>query len=285
MVVRSGILDSKVKTKLNSRIQERNERSSRFRITENWLDSGTRFTAEVQAFSTEMWTIWWTTQGTNQRAWPSLDRRIRSRLVQHLELELWRTKTRRILEAIRRACETPVQPHTLLLLSLKHKAERTSPRNSMISWQRLSCWFKTVATCPNLAMWETRSCSALILTSWERNLSPKETTSHSKKAREIAGTDEATKHIPLDEVSSYLTTFSTLFSRYPFKRLPLILALLFHKTCFKNSSTKHLKAADDKFVYGSSEVEASCHVQTWPNSWKEQKEGRGIQQRQSAVHV
>lgn len=104
-------------------------------------------------------------------------------------------------------------------------------------------------------MWETRSCSALILTSWERNVSPKETTSHSKKAREIAGTDEATRHIPLDEESSYLTTFSTPFGRYRFKRLPLILALLFHETCFKNSSTQHLKAADDKFVYGSSEVE------------------------------
>lgn len=53
----------------------------------------------------------------------------------------------------------------------------------MISWQRLSCWFKTVATCPNPTMWETRSCSELILTPWERNVSPKETTSHSKKPK------------------------------------------------------------------------------------------------------
>ena len=45
---------SRLKTKLKSRIQERNERSNRFRITENRLDSGTRFTSEVQAFPTEM---------------------------------------------------------------------------------------------------------------------------------------------------------------------------------------------------------------------------------------
>lgn len=50
-------------------------------------------------------------------------------------------------------------------------------------------------------------------------------------------------HVPLDEQSSYLTTFSTPFCRYHFKRLPLILALLFHNTCFKNSLTQHLKAA------------------------------------------
>ena len=53
----------------------------------------------------------------------------------------------------------------------------------MISWQRRSCWFKTVATCQNPTMWETRSCSALILTPWKRNVSPKETTSHSKKPK------------------------------------------------------------------------------------------------------
>ena len=50
-------------------------------------------------------------------------------------------------------------------------------------------------------------------------------------------------HVPLDEQSSYLTTFSIPFGRYHFRRLPFILALLFPKKCFKNGSTQHLKAA------------------------------------------
>ena len=45
---------SRLKTKLKSGIQEWNEQSNRFRITKNWLDSGTRFTSEVQEFTTEM---------------------------------------------------------------------------------------------------------------------------------------------------------------------------------------------------------------------------------------
>ena len=45
---------SRLKTKLKSGIQEWNEQSNRFRITKNRLDSGTRFTSEVQEFTTEM---------------------------------------------------------------------------------------------------------------------------------------------------------------------------------------------------------------------------------------
>ena len=55
---------------------------------------------------------------------------------------------------------------------------------SMISWQRLSSWFKTVAICLSFTIvyWDQiLSCSALISTSWERNVSLKETTSHSRK--------------------------------------------------------------------------------------------------------
>ena len=45
---------SRLKTKLKSGIQEWNEQSNRFRITKNRLDSGTKFTSEVQAFLREM---------------------------------------------------------------------------------------------------------------------------------------------------------------------------------------------------------------------------------------
>ena len=45
---------SRLKTKLKSGIQEWNEQSNRFRITKNRLNSGTRFTSEVQEFMTEM---------------------------------------------------------------------------------------------------------------------------------------------------------------------------------------------------------------------------------------
>ena len=84
-------------------------------------------------------------------------------------------------------------------------------------------------------------------------------------------------HVPLDEQSSYLTTFSTPFGRYHFKCLLLILALLFPKTCFKNGSTQHLKAAM------ASPVSLTTHLymdhptlsttETLPNSWKQQKKG------------
>lgn len=89
------------RSRQNSRVEFKNEMSDLVGFESpkiDWTPGPGLPHAEVQAFSTEMWTIWWTTQGTNQRAWPSLDRRIRSRLVQHLELELWRTKTRRILK-------------------------------------------------------------------------------------------------------------------------------------------------------------------------------------------
>ena len=56
-----------------------------------------------------------------------------------------------------------------------------------ISWQRPSSWFKTVAICPSSMKdyWETLSCSALIVTSCERNVSPKETTSHSRNPEKL----------------------------------------------------------------------------------------------------
>ncbi len=67
-------------------------------------------------------------------------------------------------------------------------------------------------------------------------------------------------HVPLDEASSYLTTFSTPFGRFRFNRLPF--GLVVSQDIFQ----KHLDAAfeglngvtgiaDDTFVYGSSEEE------------------------------
>ena len=67
-------------------------------------------------------------------------------------------------------------------------------------------------------------------------------------------------HVPLDEESSYLTTFSTPFGRYRFKRLPFGLVVsqdVFQKqldTAFEGLDSV-TGIADDTFVYGSSEVE------------------------------
>ena len=67
-------------------------------------------------------------------------------------------------------------------------------------------------------------------------------------------------HVPLDEEKSYLTTFSTPFGRYRFKRLPFGLVVsqdVFQKqldTAFKGLDGV-TGIADDLFVYGSSEVE------------------------------
>ena len=67
-------------------------------------------------------------------------------------------------------------------------------------------------------------------------------------------------HVPLNEESSYLTTFSTPFGRYRFKRLPFGLVVsqdVFQKQL--NTTFEGLDGvtgiADDTFVYESSEVE------------------------------
>ena len=67
-------------------------------------------------------------------------------------------------------------------------------------------------------------------------------------------------HVPLDEESSYLTTFSAPFGRYRFKRLPFGLVVsqdVFQKqldTAFEGLDGV-TGIADDTFVCGSSEVE------------------------------
>ena len=67
-------------------------------------------------------------------------------------------------------------------------------------------------------------------------------------------------HVPLDEESSYLTTFSTPFGRYRFKRLPF--GLVVSQDVFQKQLDATFEGldgvtgiADDTFVYGSSEVE------------------------------
>lgn len=73
-------------------------------------------------------------------------------------------------------------PTTYLTASISETWRKTDDP-SMISWQRSSCWSRRVANNPNFTTnyWETLSCSALILISCERNVSPKETTSHWRK--------------------------------------------------------------------------------------------------------
>ena len=76
----------------------------------------------------------------------------------------------------------------------------------------------------------------------------------------IVDTKKGYWHVPLDEESSYLTTFSTPFGRYRFKRLPFGLVVsqdVFQKqldTAFEGLDGV-TGIADDTFVYGSSEVE------------------------------
>ena len=99
----------------NSRVKF--SRSNRFEIIQNWLGSRSRSTSEDQAFPTEMQTpIWWTIQGKNQEAemkiCPSMDWRLQYILVQHEDLELWRTKQTWQMDATWRACETQGQTHT-----------------------------------------------------------------------------------------------------------------------------------------------------------------------------
>ena len=72
-------------------------------------------------------------------------------------------------------------------------------------------------------------------------------------------------HVPLDEASSYLTTFNTPFGRYRFTRLPFGLVVLqdvFQKHL--DSSLEGLKGvtgiADDTFVYGATEEEHDANV-------------------------
>ena len=67
-------------------------------------------------------------------------------------------------------------------------------------------------------------------------------------------------HIPLDEESSYLTTFSTPFGRYCFTRLPF--GLVVSQDVFQKQLDTPFEGldgvtgfADDTFVYGSPEVE------------------------------
>jgi len=72
-------------------------------------------------------------------------------------------------------------------------------------------------------------------------------------------------HIPLDEASSYLTTFNTPFGRYRFTRL------LFGLVVSQDVSQKHLDSAleglkgvtgiaDDTFVYGATEEEHDANM-------------------------
>ena len=72
-------------------------------------------------------------------------------------------------------------------------------------------------------------------------------------------------HVPLDEASSYLTTFNTLFGRYRFTRLPFGLVVsqdVFQKHL--DSSLEGLKGvtgiADDTFVYGATEEEHDANM-------------------------
>lgn len=84
-------------------------------------------------------------------------------------------------------------------------------------------------------------------------------------------------HVPLDEESFYLTTFSTPFGRYRFKRLPIGLVVsidLFQKqldTAFDGLDDV-TGIADDTFVYGSSEAEHDRNL----TKLMESAEGRGI---------
>ena len=72
-------------------------------------------------------------------------------------------------------------------------------------------------------------------------------------------------HVPLDEASSYLTTFNTTFGRYRFTRLPFGLAVsqdVFQK--HSDSALEDLKGvtgiADDTFVYGATEEEHDANM-------------------------
>ena len=72
-------------------------------------------------------------------------------------------------------------------------------------------------------------------------------------------------HVPLDEASSYLTTFNTPFGRYRFTRIPFGLVVsqdVFQKHL--DSSLEGLKGvtgiADDTFVYGATEEEHDANM-------------------------
>ena len=72
-------------------------------------------------------------------------------------------------------------------------------------------------------------------------------------------------HVPLDEASSYLTTFNTPFERYHFTQLPFDLIVLqdvFQKHL--DSALEGLKGvtgiADDTFVYGATEEEHDANM-------------------------
>ena len=72
-------------------------------------------------------------------------------------------------------------------------------------------------------------------------------------------------HVPLDEESSYLTTFSTPFGRYRFNRLPFGLVVS-QDTFQKQLDTVSegldgiTSIADDTFAYGSSEEEHDTNL-------------------------
>lgn len=72
-------------------------------------------------------------------------------------------------------------------------------------------------------------------------------------------------HVPLDEESSYLTTFSTPYGRYRFLRLPF--GLVVSQDIFQKQLDTALEGlngitgiADDTFVYGSSEEEHDANL-------------------------
>lgn len=72
-------------------------------------------------------------------------------------------------------------------------------------------------------------------------------------------------HVPLDEASSYLTTFNTPFGRYRFIRLPS--GLVVSQNVFQkhlDSALEGLKGvtgiADDTFVYGATEDEHDANI-------------------------
>lgn len=72
-------------------------------------------------------------------------------------------------------------------------------------------------------------------------------------------------HVPLDEASSYLTTFNTLFGRYRLTHLPFGLVVsqdMFQKHL--DSALEGLKGitgiADDAFVYGATEEECDANM-------------------------
>ena len=72
-------------------------------------------------------------------------------------------------------------------------------------------------------------------------------------------------HVPLDEASSYLTTFNTPFGRYRFTRLPF--GLIVSQDVFQkhlDSALEGLKGvtgiADDTFIYGATEEEHDANM-------------------------